>query len=91
MSSSPPERSPCTPIEGEDRAGSGRPEVSDSGRAQVLHTLSRATEYLLDSRIFLGSEVGTGALRESVQLLRRSSRAVFLELKANPSRGASAN
>jgi hypothetical protein len=55
---------------------------------QGLHTLTSAAAYLVESRMFLGTEMradGTadlaaGALKESIQLLRRSGRAVFLDL-----------
>lgn len=47
--------------------------------AEALHSLSRAAEYLVDSRMFLGPEAYAGAQRESLQLLRRSSRAIFLD------------
>lgn len=48
--------------------------------AEALHSLFRAAEYLVESRMFLGPEAYTGAQRESLQLLRRSSRAIFLDL-----------
>ena len=55
---------------------------------QALHTLTSAAAYLVESRMFLGTEMGAdgtadlaaGALKESIQLLRRTSHVAFLDL-----------